>query len=190
MATRLTAAMARVSASVIADRARWASTNTIIASEPALMPSSSAAVPRRPAHAMDERPRQRHEHECGQKNADGRRDRPDRAAEQEADERRGGEHGAWRDLPDRDGVEELLLGQPAEALDEIRAQERQQHVAAAEEHRARLQEQDEHQAEAERRCRRRRGSCQGSGGKHAERSRRARREGHGQRTADGDTTSS
>ena len=44
MATRLTAAMARVSASVIADRARWASTNTIIASEPALMPSSSAAV--------------------------------------------------------------------------------------------------------------------------------------------------
>ena len=149
--------MASVSASMTADRARWTSTKTIIASEPALMPSSSAAVRGDRRIAIDERPRQRHEHERGQKNADGRRQRPDRAAEQVADERRGREHRAWRDLPDGDGVEELLLGQPAEALDEIRAQERQQHVAAAEEHRARLQEQEKHQAEAEWRCRGRRG---------------------------------
>ena len=56
--------------------------------------------------------------------------------------------GPGRHLPDGDRVEELRLGQPAEALDEVRAQEREQHVAAAEQHRADLEEHPEQRAAA------------------------------------------
>jgi len=48
------------------------------------------------------------------------------------------EHGTRSDLTDRDGVEQLRLCQPAKALHEVGAKEREQHVAASKEHRADL----------------------------------------------------
>ena len=118
-------------------------TTAISASDATLTPSRNAPAERRAAEPRHERPAQRDEDERGQEDAE-RRDRgARRSAEHVADERRGREHGTRRDLADGDGVEQLRLGEPAEPLDEIGAQEREQDVAAAEEHRADLEEDDE-----------------------------------------------
>ena len=72
-----------------------------------------------------------------------------------------GEDRAGRDLSDGDGVEKLRLGEPVPALDEIRAQKGEQHVAAAEEHRADLGKEPEQRTEAEGSCGRRRSRSAG-----------------------------
>ncbi len=46
------------------------------------------------------------------------------------------EEWSGRHLSYRDGVQQLLLGEPAETLDNLGTQERKQHVSAAEEQRA------------------------------------------------------
>ena len=61
--------------------------------------------------------------------------------------------GPGRHLADRDRVEQLRLGEPAEPLDQVGAQEGEQHVAAAEEHRADLEEDEEQRPQPERRAR-------------------------------------
>ncbi len=53
------------------------------------------------------------------------------------------------DLPDGDGVQKLLVGQPAEAHHQVGAQESQQHIAAAVQHRADLKKGQEQQSQAE-----------------------------------------
>ena len=68
------------------------------------------------------------------------------AAEEIADERRGGEHRAGRHLADGDSVEQLLIGEPAQAHDEIGAEEGEQDVAAAVQHRADLEKRQKHAA--------------------------------------------
>ena len=44
------------------------------------------------------------------------------------------------ELADGDRVEQLRLGQPSQSIDQVGAQERQQYVAATEQHRADFQE--------------------------------------------------
>src|SRR2546423_844648 len=66
------------------------------------------------------------------------------AADEVADERGGGEHGPRRDLAGGDGVEDLAFGEPVQVVDQIRAQERKEHVAAAEDDDAELGELGEH----------------------------------------------
>ena len=51
-----------------------------------------------------------------------------------ADEGRGGEKRARSKLAHGDGIDELAVGDPVQTLDEIGAEEREQHVAAAVEH--------------------------------------------------------
>ena len=65
---------------------------------------------------------------------------PPAAGEEVADERGGREHRAGRHLADGDRVEELRVGEPAEPLDEVRAEEGEQDVAGAVEDRADLEE--------------------------------------------------
>ena len=55
-----------------------------------------------------------------------------------ADERGGREHRPRRNLADSDRVEQLRLGEPVQPIDQIGAQEREQHIATAEEHGAHL----------------------------------------------------
>ena len=75
---------------------------------------------------------------------------PAGAVEDVADEGRRREHRPGRDLADGDGVDELRLGEPAEADHEIGAQEREEDVAAAEEHRADLEEDPEERRQRDR----------------------------------------
>ena len=56
--------------------------------------------------------------------------------------------------PNGDGVEQLPFGEPVQALHEIGPKEREEHVAAAEEHRADLGEDQKQRPEPERGCRR------------------------------------
>jgi len=104
---------------------------------------------RRAPQARQHRREQRDVHEGRQEDADRRDERARAAAEQVADEGRGREDRAGRELADGDGVEELRVREPLPALDEVRAEEGQQHVAAAEEHGAHLQEEEEERAERE-----------------------------------------
>jgi len=63
---------------------------------------------------------------------------------------RGRENRARRDLPDRDRVEELRLRQPVQAIHQVGLDEREQHIAAAEQHRADFQEEQEKRHQVER----------------------------------------
>ena len=122
----------------------------------AIRPSDAATTPsRQPPSARDARSRgisgcvtaTKDEAGC----EDGRRGqcRAGPAAEQVADERGGGEDRAGRDLSDGDGVDELLVAQPAPAFDQVRAQEREQDVTAAEQDGAHLQEEERQPGEGE-----------------------------------------
>src|SRR5579884_2240991 len=117
------------------------------------------------AQARDERIGERDEDEGGEEDPQrGDEAAPD-STDQVADERRGGEQRSGSELADGDGVEELLLAQPAEPLDEVPAQEGEQDVAAAIEHRADLQERQKQ-----------RPGAVGGGGQQRRGQRRGRRE--------------
>src|SRR5438046_10767597 len=74
---------------------------------------------------------QRHEDERRQEDPERGEGCARDATQHVADERRRREDRTGGDLADGDGVEELLVGQPAEAIDEIVAKEGQEHVAAS-----------------------------------------------------------
>ena len=100
-----------------------------------------AAHPRRLAQARDERVAQRDEHERGRKMATVARIAPG-TAEQEADERRSGEHRARRELPDPTAsMSCVVVSQPSRSTKS--ASKRQQRVAAAVQYRADLEERQE-----------------------------------------------
>ena len=92
----------------------------------------------RPSQQGHERSTQRDEHERGQENAERGDGRTRSPAEHIADERCRREHGPGRYLADRDRVDQLRLGEPVEPLDEISPQQREEHITASKQHRARL----------------------------------------------------
>src|SRR5436309_6298558 len=83
------------------------------------------------------------EHEGGQEDTERREHRAGEAADDVADEGRGREDRARRELPDRDGVEQLLVRHPAEMIDEIVAKEGEKDIAGAVEDGADLEEGEE-----------------------------------------------
>src|SRR5262249_11857033 len=85
----------------------------------------------RAADARDERAGQRHKDERGQEYARRRDDRAGRTAEKVADERGRRRERPGRYLPHGDCIEELRLGEPAPALDEVGAEEREEQISAA-----------------------------------------------------------
>ena len=115
------------------------------------------AGPGGPPEPRDERARERHEHEGRQEDRHGCHDRARHPGHEVADEGRGGENGPGRELADRDGVEQLRVGEPAGPLDQVRPEERQEDVAAPEEDRADLEEDEGELREDGARARRRAG---------------------------------
>ena len=137
--------------STIAARASCAVTRAMRAIEATFTPSRKAPATGERRIRGTSGPLRATKTKAGRKMPTVATDRAPEAAEEIADERGGREDRARRDLADRDGVEELALGQPAAPHDEVGAQEGEQHVAAAEEDRADLQEDEEEGREAERR---------------------------------------
>lgn len=78
----------------------------------------------RPPQPRNQRMARRDENEGRQEDACRGNDRAPPSADDVADERRGRKHRAGRDLSDGDGVQELTLGEPAEPLHEVAAEER------------------------------------------------------------------
>ena len=91
------------------------------------------------AQPVEDRDAQPDGEEGGQEDADRRRDRTGRSADEVADEGRGREQRPGGRLSDRDRVEQLPLGQPAEPVHQLRPQQRDEHIATAEEHGSDLQ---------------------------------------------------
>ena len=58
------------------------------------------------------------------------------AAQEITDKRRRAEERTGRDLPHGHGIKQLTLGKPAESLDDIGAQKRNEHIPASEKDRA------------------------------------------------------
>ena len=142
--------MAAVHGSTIAARASCAVTRAMRAIEATFTPSRNAPATGERRIRGTSGPLRATKTKAGRKIPTVATTAPREAAQHVADERRGREDRARRDLPDRDGVEELALGQPAPPHDEVGAQEGEEHVAAAEEHRADLQEGEEERRQAER----------------------------------------
>lgn len=65
---------------------------------------------------------QPNEHERRREDRDGGEEGADWDGDEVADEGGGGEDRHWGCLPDRDGIDELFLGDPAEAIREVTAQ--------------------------------------------------------------------
>ena len=103
------------------------------------------------AKARHQRVEQGDEDERGQEDADRGQDRARHTGDEIPDERRGREDRARGHLADRHRIEQLLIGQPAEALDEVVAQKGQQDVAAAVEHRSDLEKGQEERHQTHRR---------------------------------------
>ena len=101
------------------------------------------------ANGADDRLEEGDQDECGQEDADRRRECPWHAGQQEAEVAGRAEEWPGGRLPDRDGIEELALADPAEVDDQIAPKQRQQDVAGAEEQRTGLEEdqEDGHQAD-------------------------------------------
>ena len=138
-----TAASSAVNQSTMAARANSHATPAIRPTAATLTPSSAAAVHgerRRWGRIGTERATKT---KAGQEDAERRERRAGEAADEVADEGRRREDRPRRELPDRDGIEQLLVRQPAEVVDEIVAQEGEQDVAGAVEHRTDLQEGEE-----------------------------------------------
>src|ERR1700719_2929571 len=90
------------------------------------------------------------------------------AARQVTNERRRSENGPRRDLPGSDRVQKLLICQPMKMRDEIRTQERQQHIPASLTHRPDLEKCQEQPRHAERNRTRRSNRHSGSATCHGE----------------------
>src|SRR5262245_65681356 len=108
---------------------------------------------------------QRHEDERRQEDSERGEGCARDASQHVADERRRREDRTGGDLANGDGIEELLIGEPAEAIDEIVAKEGQEHGAASAEHRADLQE-------YEKQCREAHAAAEYEGSSHATSSQR------------------
>ena len=109
--------------------------NAATASSPtaaALTPSRNARNVVEPRSRAEQRDADGDGDERGQEDPDRRRRGADRAVDEIADEGRGREQRTGRRLPDRDGIDELAFGDPAEALDELGLEQRDQDVAAPE----------------------------------------------------------
>jgi len=89
------------------------------------------------------------EEEGGKEDTQRGQNRPGNAPEQITDKGGGGKHGPRGDLSDGDGIDQLLVGEPAEALDEVSAQIGQQDVTAAVKRGPDLQEVQEKNGQAE-----------------------------------------
>src|SRR5690606_337840 len=92
------------------------------------------------ADDVDDAGEEADEDEGGEEDRDGGEDGAGEAHDHVADEGGGGEDGARGDLADGDGVEELGVGDPAEAVDEVAFEEGEKDVAAAVQDGADLQE--------------------------------------------------
>ena len=88
-----------------------------------------------------------------QEDAERREHRAAEALHEIADERDGDDHRAGRDHGHRDGVEELLIGEPAVLAHHAAVEKRHDGQAAAEDERARLGEEPEERRAARRGCR-------------------------------------
>jgi hypothetical protein len=91
-------------------------------------PVQEGAGPGGIADAGDQEPGSSNKDEGRQEDPHCCQDRAGNAPEQVADKGGSGEHGSRGDLPDGDGIDQLPVGQPAQALDEVGAQVGQQHM--------------------------------------------------------------
>src|SRR5439155_14067422 len=82
---------------------------------------------------------ERYEDKARQEDAERRQQRAAQPGDQEADEGRYREDGTRGRLADRDGVEQLTVGQPVIVLDNVGVEECVKHVATAEADRAELE---------------------------------------------------
>ena len=150
-------ASAKVGQSTMAERANCQVTTAISASDATLTPSSARTGRARGADFGDERRTDRDQHKRRQEYANRGGDRARGPVQEIAEKGGGGKHRAGRHLAHGDGVQQLLLREPGMPLDQLGAQKHQQHVAAAEHHRADLGEAQEDRPQPRRDC--------GSGGR-------------------------
>ena len=132
-----------VSGSTRAARPSCQVTTAISASEAAFTPSRNAPAAGERRRRGTSGPLTATNTNAGRKMPSVATPAPGQPAQQVADEGGGREDRPRRDLADGDRVEQLRLGQPAPPLDEVGPQEGQQDVAAAEQHRADLEEEQE-----------------------------------------------
>ena len=113
------APIAAVSGSRIAVAPSWTDTAAMSPTAAALTPVEQRRGHRPIPDPSDPWPDERDDHERGQEDGHRGDDGAGHTGDHVADEGRGGEQRSRRDLADRDGVDELRIGKPAQAFDEV-----------------------------------------------------------------------